>query len=188
MAKQNNGLLTRRETLRRMLVASGGVAGLPLMSTLGACSADIAREFSPHAELIAEISELIIPETDTAGAKSAGVPEYVQAVVGTFYTKAARDEFIQNLALFDEMAHSRNQESFLSAPKDVRQRILGELDADDRQDGRRKIWRELRSMVIFGYYTSEAAADELLYDPIPGRYDGSADFNEIGRAWLIRGI
>ena len=176
--------LTRRETLRRMALTSGAFAGLPLLSTLSACSPGVAKEISPHAELIAEISEIIIPETDTAGAKTAGVPHYIQSVVGTYYNEQQRAEFLDGLKVFDEMAHSHGAESFIAAPQSVQHQILAELDGSRDH----AVWPELRSMAIFGYYTSEAASDELLYDPVPGQYDGDADFSTIGRAWLINGI
>lgn len=188
MHQTDDKLITRRETLRRMVLTSGAFAGLPLMSTLSACSPEVAKQLSPHTELLAEISELIIPETDTAGAKSAGVPAYIQSVVGTYYSEQARNDFLKNLKLFDEMAHSHGVESFIAAPKGVQQQILSELDARNNTSQQHEIWHQLRSMVIFGYYTSEAASDELLYDPVPGKYDGSVDFNDIGRAWLINGI
>ena len=141
-----------------------------------------------YAALIEEISELIVPETDTPGAKAAGVPAYVQAVVGTHYTAAERDAFMADLAIFDEMAHERGARTFTAASPAIRQDILSTLDSSDAAAPGYAIWRQLRAMVIFGYYTSEAAMQELHYDPVPGKYDGDVDFEEIGRAWLTTGI
>ena len=48
--------------------------------------------------------------------------------------------------------------------------------------------QQLRDLVIFGFYTSEAATSELSYEELPGRYDGCVPMAEIGRAWLDRGV
>jgi hypothetical protein len=180
--------LSRRDALRRILKTTGGVASLPLLSTLSACSPDVAKELSPHMALIEAISEMIIPETDTPGAITAGVPAYIQAVIGTHYTDAERGRFIEALKVFDELAHDQNSASFIAATATVKDKILNTLDRGNTSTKGHAIWREIRSMVIFGYYTSEAASDDVLYEAVPGRYDGSADFADIGRAWMIRGI
>jgi len=185
---EKNNALTRRDALRRMLKTTGGIATLPLMSTLTACAPEVEKLLSPYMALIEEISELIIPETDTPGAKNAGVPTYIKAVIGSHYTGSERNRFIEDLKIFDEMAHDRYSESFILAPADVKDRILGTLDRSDASTKGHAIWRDLRSMVIFGYYTSEAASEDVLYEAVPGSYDGDADFSEIGRAWMIRGI
>jgi hypothetical protein len=188
MDHNKNTIITRRDALRCILKTTGVTATLPLMSTLGACTPEVEKQLSPYMALIEEISELIIPETDTPGAKSAGVPAYIQAVIGSHYTDTERAHFIDNLAVFDEMAHAENVESFVSASTDMKHKILRSLDNQNAPSKEHAIWREIRSMVIFGYYTSEAASDDVLYEAVPGKYDGNVDFSEIGRAWMIRGI
>jgi hypothetical protein len=43
---------------------------------------------------------------------------------------------------------------------------------------------KLKELTVLGYYTSELAAQsELVYLPVPGRYDGDFLFAEIGRQW-----
>jgi hypothetical protein len=49
-------------------------------------------------------------------------------------------------------------------------------------------WRSLREITIFGYYTSEAATKELNFEELPGRYNGCVPMEEVGRAWLDRGV
>ncbi len=188
MDHHKNTIVTRRDALRRILKTTGVAATLPLMSTLGACTPEVEKQLSPYMALIEEISELIIPETDTPGAKSAGVPAYIQAVIGSHYTETERTRFIESLTIFDEMAHAENVESFVSASADVKHKILSALDNQGPSTKGHAIWREIRSMVIFGYYTSEAASEDVLYEAVPGKYDGNVDFSEIGRAWMIRGI
>jgi len=174
---------SRRDTLKTLLYSASGAASLPLMSTLAACSPDIKQELSPYMELITHISELIIPRTDTPGAIDAGVPAYIEALVGTHYVPDERERFKTGLSIFDERAHSQSTASFLTANTEQQANILTTLDLEAHP-----IWMELKRVVVFGYYTSEAATEELQYDPIPGRYVGDIKLADVGRAWLTTGI
>lgn len=46
--------------------------------------------------------------------------------------------------------------------------------------------KQLKALVVFGYYTSEpGATQELAYLAIPGGYKGNFKLKEIGRAWAL---
>ena len=183
MKQKKSAQPSRRDALKGLFLATGGAASLPLMSALTACTPEIKQELSPYMELVSHVSEMILPQTDTPGALAAGVPAYIEALVGTHYMQDEREAFKTGLSVFDEMAHAKSARSFLAAPHEVQTTILTELD----QSGV-AIWQQLKRAVVFGYYTSEAATKELRYDPIPGGYDGDADMVDIGRAWLTTGI
>lgn len=175
-------------TRRGVITIAGAVVTLPLMNSLSGCSRDAPRSLSSYMSLLETISEMIIPETDTPGAKSAGVPAYIDAVITDFFTANQRREFKDALKIFDDMAYDRGAENFVSAPKTSQVEILSVLDmATDGNPGR-GIWRHLRNMTLFGYYTSEVATQELAFEEVPGRYDGCVPFANVGRAWLERGV
>jgi hypothetical protein len=179
--------MSRRSALKG---AAALTFGLPAIATaLAACTPEQLTLSSEYSELIIKVSDLVIPQTDTPGALAAGVPDYVRAVVGAFMTDTEQAEFKAGLAEFDSLAHALKAESFLAAKPDQQVDILKTLDAratsnEDKQGS----WNRLRDMIIFGYYTSEAATQELRFEEIPGRYVGDASFQEGGRAWLSRGV
>lgn len=181
----NSISLSRRKALQAGLAA----VALPTMTNaLAACSPEQAAATSEYAPLIDRISDLVIPETDTLGALGAGVPDYVRAVIGAFLTEDAQARFKSGLAVFDTLAREERAEHFLSAPKDLQRAILKRLDtANDHAPGK-ALWQQLRDMIIFGYYTSEAATRELAYEALPGRFSGDIPLDDIGRAWLVRGV
>ncbi len=182
--KSKLGSIDRRAALK------GGLAilGLPTMATvITACGGRPKQGTSPYSELIADLSELIIPETDTPGAKSAGVPAYAEAVVETFMTDEERTAFNAGMQVFDTLAHAREQMSFVQSDAETKQEILQLLE-QGTEEVDNSAWRDLREIVIFGYYTSEAATEELAYEQIPGRQVGCVPYEEIGRAWLDRGV
>lgn len=181
MTNKGSPRLTRRDTLRGLAFTAS--ASLPTMAALSACTPAVRQELSPYMALITHISERIIPRTDTPGAIDAGVPAYIEALVGTHYTEVERDAFKTGLTIFDTLAHEGGTKSFLTANADLQTDILTQLDTAENT-----VWMQLKQAVAFGYYTSEAAAQELQYDAIPGRYDGDIPLEEVGRAWLTTGI
>ena len=158
------------------------------MSAIASCSAPVTKESNPHMELLEQICELIIPRTDTPGAKDAGVPTYIEYLLTTHYTDQERIQFEAGLAIFDQMAREQMGKNFLDASHVQQMSILNELDSGGREAIATQVWKQLKHAAVFGYYTSEAATAELQYDPIPGEYDGDIDLEEVGRAWLTTGI
>jgi len=192
--------------LSRRAALKGGLAtalGLPAMATaLVACTPEQFRISSDYSELLIKVSDLVIPQTDTPGALAAGVPDYVRAVVGAFLTDEEQASFKAGLTEFDELAHGLKAESFLAATPNQQVEILKILDAragdsvaeedtevsSDNESDSRTSWGRLRDMIVFGYYTSEVATEELAFEEIPGRYVGDVALQEVGRAWLSRGV
>jgi len=175
-------------TMSRRAALKGGLAttlSLPTMAVaLAACSSEQVALTSDYAALIEKVSDLVIPQTDTQGALAAGVPDYVRAVVGAFLTEEEQAAFKSGLSAFDKLAHEEKAESFLAASPEQQFEILSELDSGEAESAATATWRRLKDMVVFGYYTSEAATEELAYEEIPGRYVGDIPFQEVGRAWL----
>lgn len=73
--------MDRREALRRTALLMGGAVSAPaIMGVLKGCTARPGVDWKPEflndeqASIITDISEIIIPRTDTPGAKDVGVP------------------------------------------------------------------------------------------------------------------
>ena len=94
-----------RRHLMHLVVAALGTAALPGSATLRA----IAGE-QPHAQasrpgvdaaqrhLVDLLAEMIIPATDTPGAREADVPAFIETMVADWYTDTERTIFLQGLA------------------------------------------------------------------------------------------
>ena len=172
--------LSRRDALRLGVT----IAGLPLLSTLSACRSNgIEEELSGIMDLVSEVAERIIPQTDTPGAIAAGVPDYIKLLLSKWYSQDESRAFIKRLDGFDDAAKAAGHQAYLQADNRSRNEILERMEAANSD-----IFRDLKQIVVFGYYTSEASAEELKYDPVPGAYKGCVPFGENDRAWLISGI
>ena len=143
-------------------------------------------------EILAVATELIIPETDTPGARSARVPEFVDAVLTGWFDEDERKRFIRGIRDLDERARAADGVGFPSCANAAQIRILQELEAEALRDlgdvaptrvARRAaqsapgapFFSVLKWLTVFGYYTSAAGMDqELEYVEFPGTYDGCA--------------
>lgn len=173
------GKMTRRD----MMWLSSGLVVLPVFSACGEERPSV--DIFDYRQVIADVAELIIPQTDTPGAKAAGVPQFIEMLLVDWYAPDAREAFIETLGQFDTVAQESGHARFLSAAPAAQAGLLEEME---KGPVGKAAFDEMKQLTVWGYYTSEAATQELHYDPIPGHYNGCADMADVGRAYLISGI
>lgn len=172
-------LTDRRTLLCGTVKIAGAAIVLPSIISLSGCS--VPPSLKDQMALISAVSDRIIPVTDTPGAIAAGAPEYIAAVFDQHLTEAQQDEFLAGLEVIADTG-------FLDADPKRQDEILSALASGDEGERGQAIFQQLHDMVVFAFYTSEAATQELAYEELPGRYDGCVSFAEIGKAWLERGV
>ena len=114
-------------------------------------------------ELLDVLTDLIIPEDDTLGARSAGVAEFID-----FYT--SRDDFLKNqlgaaVAWFDAEAMRLSATRFITMPKqdqlDWLQRIVDSTPDNDSYREARSHFYFIRQQTVLGFYSSEVGWQDL---------------------------
>jgi len=164
---------------RKALILSMAAAGLPLANMLSSCTP--SKKAADVMPLISDVAERIIPRTDTPGAIDAKVPEYIGMLLSDWFSEDESAEFIASLDIFNKTAVKAGDSDYLNATdKDA---LLTQLD-NDGDDA----FIALKKLVVFGFYTSETAQEDLQYDPIPGEYNGCLSLEETGNAWMTSGI
>jgi len=192
--------LNRREILERMATVSGGAVSLTVLS---ACDggASVPKDTKniklkvlskANLDLVGDLADAIIPDTDTLGAKSVNVHYFIDELLANWMTKEEQDSFIKGLNSLDQSIKSERGNTFSFLSRDEKTTTLDSLGleitkiaSNDVNNKRPKhIYLQLRELIIFGYYTSEiGASEELLYDPMPGNYKGCIAFSDVGKAW-----
>ena len=137
----------------------------------------------PHqSDTVATIAELIIPTTDTPGARAAQVHRFIDLLLAEWVTDDERASFLKGLADVDARARTAFGVDFLAATDAQRGTILTQLDAEAQpqrgaeRDRQPAFFQQLKWLTVFGYCTSEVGATaELHYEVIPGSYDGCTD-------------
>lgn len=188
--------LDRRDALKRMTLLVGGglsasLAGGILSGVDMAQAAHFAKQVENHAldidemAVVADLVDRIIPDTDTPGARAAGVPDYIQLMVSEWYDVAARAQFKAGLADVNKISLHHTGQVFLEAPEAARHTMMGIFDqgAQDKNSSD-TFFLELKKLTVVGYFTSQIGAEEeLRYEAVPGPYEGCVSVKKIGRAW-----
>lgn len=180
-------MLDRRELLA--LLSGAGLAAL-------ACRPDAAhddptvrraRDGAPHefkaldlhqAATVAALAECIIPATTTPSAAEAGVPEFVDVIVGEWYDEGERISFLAGLTELDRRSAVRGA-PFVHLDEDQRTALLTEIETeafaarDADPAGPTPFWLRFKSLTVYGYYNSAVGALQELDRPtIPNRFAG----------------
>ncbi|MEM6647517.1 MAG: gluconate 2-dehydrogenase subunit 3 family protein [Bacteroidota bacterium] len=134
-----------------------------------------------QAETLATAADLIIPPTDTPGARAAGAHEYIDMMLADFHDATYRADFVAGIDEIDATALADHGAAFTTLAKADQVAMLSAMEAV--QD---PFWPVLKEQVIVGYYTSElGATQELQYLRVPGQFKGCMPLAEAGngRTW-----
>jgi hypothetical protein len=109
-------------------------------------------------ELVIALTELIIPETDTPGAKAALVNRFIDHVLEGV-SAPDRTRFIGGLDWIDARSRNLHRRDFVDASAADQTALLSQLaDEKNKTSADRtgvEFFRAIKSMTIDGYYTSE---------------------------------
>lgn len=95
----------------------------------------------------------------------------------------ARAEATEDDVVTVELERAWPSDAFATT-QDLTEQDLGPSQPDTIAVRLRPFFAHVKELTIVGYYTSEVgAAKELQYKHVPGRYDGCAPLDEIGRTW-----
>jgi hypothetical protein len=190
--------ITRRQALRRVGALLGGAVSAPTVAgVLGGCRRRTGPDWTPQTltpeqdRMVDTIAEIIIPATDTPGARAANVNRFVDAMVGESYPEADRDRFLAGLKRVNARCKENYDAPFVDCTADQQRALVAELDDETYGPDAPEIDPEtppffhvMKELVIVGYYTSEVGAtQELRTNVVPGYYDGDVPYEKIGRAW-----
>src|SRR5881397_2949204 len=130
--------IDRREALGRVALLLGGALSAPalmgaLRETTGrawaAAPPGAPRTLNPaQLECVATAADHIVPETDTPGARAAGVHHFIDTLLTDHYPATERDRFVAGLTRLDERARSAKGSAFAECAPDQRVAWLTELD------------------------------------------------------------
>ena len=187
--------MDRREALKRTAWLMGGAISAPAMlGILKGCTAKPTIDWKPaffnndQAAIVTEIAEIIIPKTDTPGAKDVGVPGFIDQIVQECFSKEDQDKFVNGLKALDDEAKKETGDSLMDLDAEERAAFIKKVHdtAVNAEGGDRPFILSLKELTMLGYFTSEPGATQVLqYNPVPGTYKGCVPLNEAGngRTW-----
>lgn len=198
-----NTVLSRREAIRRVALMMGGAVSAPaILGLLSGCSAEPPpsknAEWKPvfltlaQSALVAEVAEIMIPRTDTPGAKDVGIPAFIDKMLKDAYPKDDQERFVTGLADFEAQAKREHGRAFLELEPALRTAMVKQVhdpavEAERKSaDRRRPFILMTKELTMLGYFTSQPGATQVLqYRPVPGAYHACVPLAEAGkgRTW-----
>src|ERR1700720_1665844 len=150
------------------------------------------QTLNPHQNAtVVLMSEMIIPETDTPGAKGARVNEFIDVILTEWATPEERQNFLQGLEGVDKQSQELFGKTFVDATPVQQVTLLRAMDdfaASERGNTPQKhgntvpefdtqlkgnFYDIFRNITLHGYYTSEIGfTQELKLQIIPGAQHG----------------
>ncbi len=186
--------MNRREALRRTAFLMGGAVSAPAMlGVLQGCKAEPQINWQPEflskeqGALISDVAEIIIPKTDTPGAKDAGVPGFIDKMLKDVYSPEEQQKFTDALQAFNDKAEAELGDPFIKLDAEDKVSFVNKMhkeaieahQADPRQQ--RPFILMAKELTMLGFFTSEAGATQVLqYSPVPGAYKGCVPLEEAG--------
>jgi hypothetical protein len=113
--------------------------------------------------LVTNIAEMIIPETDTAGATSVKVPEFIDLILTEWASDDERRDFLAGLVDIDTRASALGSTRFVALPAAKKVELLTALDgATAEKTGAAFAFRRLKALTVYGYFTSLPVEQDIL--------------------------
>lgn len=177
-------MIPRRAVLERLSLLMGGALSPQITASLmgqvlnEGPSLDVTPE---QTALLAEIADVIIPTTDTPGAKAAGVEAFIIRVLRDCHELAEQESFYAGLSKIDDAGRQAHGKAFAELAPDQKNALIRTTAEQDKA-----FFKRLREFVVTGYFISEIGATQALeYLPIPGRFEGDVPMQPGQKAWAI---
>jgi hypothetical protein len=179
--------IQRRDALKQLALGSVAAAALPSwIESLSALALDHAHTHGQRAAAskaawtpkvltpaqntaVVAISELIIPQTNTPGAKAAKVNEFIDGVMAEAKPDT-RTKFLDGVAWMDARAKQDFKAgSFVAATPEQQMALLTEISVPEARPNSpnqagHEFFEAIKNLTIIGYYTSEVGVRQELGD------------------------
>jgi hypothetical protein len=213
-------LWTPQPNRRAALAGLSGLAALwavPTIASAQAAKATTALTWTPtsltptQARTLEAAADVVMPATDTPGARDAGVAASIDRWMGDYLPQGQVQDIRAGLDRLEADARAQSGAAFAALPLDRQTAMIARYDAESRAPassqpiGRgdtetglsnrptappatpaRAFFPLIRELVTVAYFTSQPGATKAVrYDPVPGAYHGCVPLSQIGRAWAI---
>jgi len=129
-------------------------------------------------ELLGDIADVIIPATDTPGARAVGAHLFALVMVDDCLEKTEQEKYLKGMRAFDGVVESVTGKSFSGSGPEERLQILTafEQKLDTAEENTRTFYNKTRGFIIQGYTSSQHFLTAVKpYQLVPGPdYNGCA--------------
>ncbi len=207
--------MNRREIIKGLALSFGyAVAAPAVVSVLESCSKKSetwqAVYFSKKEQhFVTHLVDIILPRTDIPGGLDVNLPQFIDMMSQDMFPLEEKNIFKEGSEIFAGRFNEKFAKDISESSKDeiaelfavyfdiegeeqakvrsMQSQTIEEIAEEERDSYKMyKFLFNIRSLALFGYFTSEKVGKEVLnFDPIPGRYVPCVPVSEIGNAWTI---
>jgi Gluconate 2-dehydrogenase subunit 3 len=169
--------INRRSAIKHFLFVSAGMAIIPSCLQDKSKPAVELKNFSisPDQEnLLAELSEVIIPKTTSPGAKDISAHRFALKMMDDCRSKEDQEKFLAGLAAFEKQAEKISGKSFTRQSTEERKAVLEEMEKNkDSKEDVDIFYKSVKRLTIQAYSSAEFFLTKVqVYELIPSRYHG----------------
>lgn len=186
--------MDRRSVLKTVSILLGGAMSAGTVSAvMSGCKADTSSDWTPQilskdqAEMLAEVADIILPATDTPGAKELLVHRFMDKVIAECLSKDEQNAILKGLESINAASVKASGKDFVKASPEDRLAVLSSFDKESATNtGERHFFYHIKDLAITGYFSTEIGQTKALqHIAVPGRYEGCIPLAEAGegRAW-----
>jgi Gluconate 2-dehydrogenase subunit 3 len=170
--------MDRRNAVKKIMIASGSLITLPFWMT-GCDSGDATTHLSSFSiaeqELLASVTDTIIPTGNATGALAVGVDKFLQKLIDDCYEKPVQDNVKAQLKGLETSARTIHGKSFTNCSQPQREELLVKLSLS-ADKAEKDFFTLMKSETIRGFNTSKEVMEKYLnYKVAPGHYYGCVD-------------
>lgn len=169
--------MNRRLSLKTLVIISAGAGFLP------SCFRDNEKSSLPlknikidagDEAILAELSDAIIPKTDTPGAKDVSVHLFALMMIDDCYPKGEQEKFVKGLKGFRHLADKQFDKTFIACSPTERAQLLTDIqNTKDAEDDKLFFYHAFKRLTIQAYTTSEYFLTKVQpYKLVPGEFYG----------------
>lgn len=203
--------LNRRELIQNSTLALGAFfSSQTLLALADTATTKTTKTFLDKNDrlVLAQISEIIMPRTDTPGAIDVGVPDKMDEIFARVLNSQEQQKVKDGFVALDQVCKVIHKKSFLALDSSNQIAFVktlnlnfvkaGSSDARLIEDYQSKIDKTqiqkaidlfaiVKELTLVIFFRSEPGATKVLqYVAIPGRFNGCVPLKEIGRAWAVK--
>lgn len=194
--------MNRRQVVQHVAWLMGGAISAPaVLGILSGCSPKPGASWQPlflskeEGAVVDEVADLIIPRTDTPGAREVGVPAFIDVILKDVYPTEDQARFVSGLKEFDAEAQRVHGKPFLELQPAQRLSFLQQVHdaaaaAEKAQDAandvpaskrKRPFVLMMKELTLLGFFTSQVGATQVLqYEAVPGGFQACVPVAEAG--------
>src|SRR5215216_2720061 len=150
---------TRRYAMKQILFVSAGAMLVPACMEDKSKASFLVKNFKIDADqenMLAEVSETIIPATDTPGAKDISAHLFSLKMLDDCYKKEDQQKFVKGMEQFQKNCKSEYDKSFADCTAQQKASILKDMEMKKNQDNELAFfYNTIKQLTIQAYTTSK---------------------------------